>query len=72
MSAAVAEKPAVLGALHLPHPLQHIPAFREEGLVAALLHCLDGTGTGSQPTPTHSNRIHPPYAYHHVYEQLKV
>ena len=45
MSAAAAEEPAVPGALHLPHPLQHIPASREEGLLAALLHCLDGTGT---------------------------
>lgn len=45
MSAASPEKPAVSGALHLPHPLQHIPASREEGLVAALFHTLDGTGT---------------------------
>lgn len=45
MSAADAEELAVPGALHVPHPLQHIPAFREEGLLAALLLCVDGTGT---------------------------
>lgn len=49
MSAASPEKPAVPGALHLPHPLQHIPASREEGLVAALFHTLDGTGTRFLP-----------------------
>lgn len=47
MSAAAAEEPAVSGTLHLPHPLQHIPAPREERLLAALLHSLDGTGTRS-------------------------
>lgn len=49
MSAAAAEEPAVSGALHLPHPLQHIPAPREERLLAALLYSLDGTGTRSLP-----------------------
>lgn len=45
MSAADAEELAVPGALHVPHPLQHIPASGEEGLLAALLLRLDGTGT---------------------------
>lgn len=49
MSTAAAEEPAVPGALHLPHPLQHIPTPREEELLAALLHSLDGTGTGFSP-----------------------
>lgn len=49
VSAAAAEEPAVPGALHVPHPLQHIPALREEELLAALLHSVDGTGTGSPP-----------------------
>lgn len=49
VSAAATEEPAVPGALHLPHPLQHIPASREEGLLAALLHSLDGTGIGFLP-----------------------
>lgn len=49
MSAAAAEEPTVPGALHLPHPLQHIPASREEKLLAALIRSLDGTGTGFLP-----------------------
>lgn len=45
MSAAAAEEPAVPGAIHLPHPLQHVPASGKERLLATLLPSLDATGT---------------------------
>lgn len=41
---AAAEEPAVPGALHLPDPLQRLPASGEEGLLAAALQPLDARG----------------------------
>lgn len=46
VSTAAPEEPTVSGAIHLSHPLQHIPTSREEKLLAALLCSLDGAGTG--------------------------
>ena len=71
--AATAEEPAVSGALHVPHPLQHLPAPGEERLVAALLHPLDGTGELSDPVPTAQHCCFKgPLFYHQVWVWLTI
>lgn len=61
-AAAAAEELAVPGALHLPDPLQRLPAPGEEGLLAAALQPLDARGRAFIWTRVWSDRKLPPFS----------